>query len=546
MPVYVHPTSRSLILPHEYAKKVRWLNHFEQARWLTWRGSKMLALPHNLSTAWKLANDGISVPGPIQYYYDWPGRVRPFEKQKQTADFLTLHRRAYCFNEIGTGKSLSALWALDYMRREGALTDRVLILSPLSTLERVWGDEIWRNFPQYRYGVVYGTRDQRERILQEDFDYYILNHDGIKVFADIVRDGRYRKVKLAPLFEEFLRGIGIIVVDEGAVFRNKNTDLWLVLREIVKSKGIWWLTGSPMPHAPTDIWAQAKIVTPQLVPAYFGRFRDQVMYKVTQFKWLPKPGWERTVYSMIRPVVRFRRDEMTDLPPRIVETREAALSSEQSKVIKELLREFYLELKEGRLTVANEGVRRQKLLQAYSGAVYLDGGRAKSLSPAARLATLGEVLDEVGGKVIVFAPYEHNIQLLESYIAKQGYSVGVVTGSVSATQRNEIFRAFQEGDLQVLLANPGTMAHGLTLTASHVVVWWSPIDDYEIYEQANGRITRPGQKHEQVIVHIQATDSKLEAEAYRRLAKKESMQGLLLTLLEGLHREGGNRIKSDI
>lgn len=531
MPVYVHSASKTLLLPHDTARRVRWLNHFSGARWITWRNARWLALPHNLSTAWKLTADGIAVPGPILHYYDWPGRFPPFEKQKVTADFLTRYDRAYCFNEMGTGKSMAALWALDYMRRENALDGRVLIVSPLSTLERVWADEIWRNFPQYRAGVVYGTRAQRERVLQGDYDYFILNHDGIKVFATIERDGKYRKVHFDPLFKEFLRGIDLVLVDEGAVFRNKSTDLWLVMRELVTNKRVWWLTGGPMPHAPTDIWAQAKIVTPERVPTYFGRFRDMVMYKASQFKWLPKPGWEKTVYSMIRPVVRFRRDEMTDLPPLVVETREAELSPKQKKVAKALLRDFAVELRQGRLTIANEGVRRQKLLQVYGGAVYTDGKGRENLNPAPRLAALSEALDEAGGKAIVFAPYDHHVELIRAHVARS-YSVGVVTGKTSPNQRNEIFRQFQERDLQVLLANPGTMAHGLNLHASHVVIWWAPIDDYEIYDQANARISRPGQKHKQTIIHMQG--SKLETEVYKRLARKESMQGLLLALLEEL------------
>ncbi len=370
-------------------------------------------------------------------------------------------------------------------------------------------------------------------MLVEPFDFYVLNHDGIKVFVDIERDGKYVRTHVDPMFREFLESVGLIIVDEGAVFRNSQTDLWRALQAIVGDRRLWWMTGSPMPNAPTDIWAQARLVCPHLVPRFFGRFRDMVMTKVTQFKWVPRPGWEQTVYSMVRPVVRFRREEFLDIKAPMYEPRKVELSAEQRKIEQELLREFYVELRDGRLTVANEGVRRGKLLQLYGGALYLDGGSRRLLDTAPRFQELLNILEQSGGKAIVFAPYDHHVELIAGALKGRGIEIGVVTGGVGATARNLIFKEFQDGTLPVLLANPATMAHGLTLTASHVIVWWAPIDDFEVYEQANGRITRPGQTQQPVIFHLQS--SRLEAETYRRLQRKESMQGLLMSLLEQLN-----------
>ena len=108
-------------------------------------GRQLVVLPHRLDEIRVLNNIGVRAPSPILYYYDWPGRYTPFTHQRQTAAFLTLHRRALVLNDIGTGKSLSALWAADYLMRIGCV-HKVLILSPLSTLERVWGDAIFSNF----------------------------------------------------------------------------------------------------------------------------------------------------------------------------------------------------------------------------------------------------------------------------------------------------------------------------------------------------------------------------------------------------------------
>lgn len=518
------PSKRVVLLPYDDARRVKWLDHIEH-EWVRYRGEKRLVLPHNLETAWKLAADGIKVPGPIRHYYEWAGRYTPYKHQLETADFLTRHWRCFVFNDMGTGKTASSLWATDFLRQQGAIS-RVLIISPLSTLERVWGDEIFK-MRVGEYGTIYGAKSQRERVIQTPYDYYVINPDGLKVFASF--DGR--QINFDPLFQEFLRGIDLVLIDECAVFRNAKTDRWRVLNKILEDdrKRAWLMSGSPMPNQPTDIWAQARLVSKDLVPRYFGKFRDQVMHKVSQFKWVPKKDWEQTVFAMVQPSIRYRLEECIDLPPMVEETRGCELTAEQKRIEKKLLREFRIELKEGSITTANEGVRRMKLHQLYGGIVYGDGGTPIETPCPSRLTALHEAIEEAGNKAIVFAPYTHMLDYLARYLSKH-WMLGVVFGGVSAGKRDQIFSEFQGGDLQVLLAHPGTMAHGLTLTASSTVIWYSPIDDFEIYEQANRRIRRPSQTKTQVVTHIEA--SKLERSMYERLRKKRSMQGLLLELLE--------------
>jgi len=170
-----------------------------------------------------------------------------------------------------------------------------------------------------------------------------------------------------------------------------------------------------------------------------------------------------------------------------------------------------------------------KLLQIATGAVYDRDGAVLSLEPKAKIAECVELIHELGNKAIVFTPYKHSIKMLSEALAKE-FTVAEVSGDVSPAKRSGIFHDFQEGDLQVIVAHPQTMAHGLTLTASKGVIWFAPIDNYEIYEQANGRITRPGQAFTPLVVHIVATE--VERKVYARLRNKEKMQGLLLTMLE--------------
>lgn len=476
-----------------------------------------IIVPYSLHACAVLAAHGLRAAGPIRSEYDFPRppNQTPFEHQIATADFLTQNPRAFVFNEIGTAKTASALWAADFLQRKGEI-GRVLIVSPLSTLLRVWGDEIYTRLLDRKYAILHGSREKRMRMLGTMHDYYIINPDGLEIIAEAMRPRR---------------DITHVIVDEGAVFRNARTDMYRALWEIAgpsSGRSVWWMTGSPMPTAPTDAWAQARVINPSLVPKYFTRFRDQVMRKVSTFKWVPKRNWEQTVYSVLRPAVRYKRAECLDLPPCTTEERQIEMSPQQKKLYHQMAEQFRVELQEGLITAANEGVKLGKLLQIAGGAVYDTDHISHPIDYRPKLRALIEEIRAAGNKAIVFAGYQHIVARLEDDLRKH-FSVGIVNGLVSPKRRNEVFHTFQKGDMQVLLAHPECMAHGLTLTASSVCIWVTPTDSFEHYEQANGRITRPGQTQKQVIIHLTASD--VERRVYRRLKQKESMQGLLLDLL---------------
>jgi len=491
------------------------LTRFDRTKQVTYKGEDFTVLPDSLDTFEILSKENVTYAGPITRYYSWPGQFTPFDHQIETSDFLCRHRRAFVFNSIGTGKSLSALWAADYLRRQGKVR-KTLIVATLSTLWRVWADEIYKNFPGITFAVLHGSRQKRLSMLSKDKDFYIINHDGMKVLqADLdARDD-----------------IDLVILDEGAQFRNAKTDKYKsldVVAGVKSNRRLWWLTGSPMPNAPTDIWAQARMINPDLVPRYFSRFRDQVMTQRNQFLWVPKPNWEQQIYAMLKPSIRYTRDQCLDLPPCITEVREVEMSKDQEKAYKSMCAEFIAEMKGGTVIAVNEGVRRNKLIQIATGYVYDQNGVTHDLNCSAKYKALIEAVEESGNKAIIFTPYRHSAESIAKQL-KSKYTVGMVHGGVSTPIRSKIFSDFQDGDLQLIVAHPGCMAHGLTLTASSTIIWWGPVDSYEIYEQAIGRITRPGQKLKQTIVHLVCSD--IEKKVYKRLGKKESMQGLLLELL---------------
>ena len=174
---------------------------------------------------------------------------------------------------------------------------------------------------------------------------------------------------------------------------------------------------------------------------------------------------------------------------------------------------------------------RLKLLQISCGAIYGADREIHHVDAAPRVKALREIMEQCNEKIIVFAPFTSVVHMLHREL-KKDYSVEVINGEVPAKVRNSIFSAFMDSDNpRVLVADPGTMSHGLTLTAASTIIWYAPTDRTETYLQANKRIDRPGQTKATTIVQLAATP--VEREVYRRLEANESLQGLVLALAKG-------------
>jgi SNF2 family DNA or RNA helicase len=475
-------------------------------------------LPHNPDEVRVLRNLGYTVPSPIMSDYDWGG-TKPFKAQVVTAAMLVVEPRAYVLNTMGTGKTRSVLFAFDFLRKRGAAR-KMLVVAPLSTLNFTWAREVFQIFPGYKVGILHGPKEKRLKVLNQDHDIYVINHDGIGVL------GKELQAKFGKN--------DILCFDEVAVFRNSRSKKHKAAK--VLSMGftrVWGLTGTPTPREPTDAYGIIQLINPGQagVPKAFTHFRDELMRKVSQFKFLPRPGAQEKVFKYMQPSVRFTLADCIDMPPVIHMDHEAALSGEQAKIYKELVRFCRAQIPTGSITAANEGVVLNKLLQVATGAVFFDDKKARMLDFAPRMDVLKELVEENDRSVIVFAPFVPLVDEIADRLTKD-HIVHKIHGGTPIKERSEAFTKFQTLQTkQVIVAHPATMAHGLTLTAANLVVWFGPTWDLEIYEQANARIARPGQTSDRVVVsHIMA--SPVEREVYRRLKSKEKMQGALLRLYE--------------
>jgi SNF2 family DNA or RNA helicase len=450
-------------------------------------------------------------PNPILGRYEWPGVYKPFEHQRTTAAFLASHPRCFCFNDPGTGKTSAAAWAADYLMNQGKVK-RVLVVCPVSIMDTAWRSDLFKTVMHRTVGIAIGSREKREAIINGRYEFVIINFDGVKIVTPALAAG----------------GFDLIIVDEANAIKSVSTDRWKALASLVRADTrLWLMTGTPASQSPLDAYGLAKLVNPDGVPRFFGAWRDKVMVKITQYKWVPKNESQAIVHAALQPAIRYTKEECLDLPDLLYATREVPLTPQQQKYYNAIKQEMITRAAGEEITAANAASMLNKLLQLSQGAVYTDTKEIVQFDIKPRLAELISIIEQTDYKVLVFVPFRHVLEMLRD--ALTGYTVEVIHGGVPATARAEIIKRFQTQDNpRILLMVPQATAHGITLTRADQVVWWGPIPSTEYYLQANARAHRQGQTRNVTVTHLQG--SPVEKRLYTMLQGKIDMHQALVEL----------------
>lgn len=489
-----------------------------------------------LTAAQALASAGAPTASPIVRDYDFPGTKRPFKHQYRICSFLTANKRAYCFADMGTGKSLACVWAADYLMRIGEIK-RVLIVCPISVMVRTWEDEFFHVNPARRISILYGTKAQRIKRAANDHEVHIINYDGLQVIENEIRYNNY----------------DLVIIDECTVYGEVGTARWKVAARLFdKTPYLWGLTGTPTLRGVEYAFGQAALVTPHTVKGVTKyKFKERVLRQINTFMWVERPDANDEVAKVLKPAIRVRKKDCIDLPPVTHLYREVELSAEQADCYARLKSDQFVGNEEVSITAANGAVLMNKLIQIATGAIYDDNGEARKFNVNKRIAETMEYIDRaraesddpLNGKTLVFVPFKHTALMLKAALDAEKvnkqpkYVTKLITGDTSAKDRDKIFDAFQnERSPDVIIATPQTMSHGVTATAASCIVWFGPTTSAETYVQACNRIDRPGQRNDMTIVHLYSTP--VEWKLYKALQQSKVSQADLLSMynsfLEGL------------
>lgn len=452
-----------------------------------------IAFPWTYANAACLALVDLPTVSPIYKDFNWPGPswFRPYQHQIRCADFLALRRRAYCFAGTGSGKTATAIWAALYLKQLG-LIKRVLVLSPLSVLTDAWEMGLGRLlFGIDTFTIITGSAQKKAKLVKEDTTFHAINFEGVKNLHAELMANNY----------------DLVVIDESTKIKNRETDLWMLVYPLVaKALYSWQMTGTPTPMGPMDAYGQACMFDrfgDRKVSKYW--FENLTTFQSGPFKRIPVQGWQGIVAQYLKPAIRIRTRDCVDLPPIVYTQRHIPMTPVQDAAIKMLRTQESVNLAGREVEGTNMAILLNKVVQIACGAV-LDGeGTVIEMKATKRLNECLELALEAEGKTIIFAPFRAAVNSVAKYLRGKGLKVGIIHGGIAAGARQKVFNAFQledKSEMDVLVAVPSAMSHGVTLTEASHTIWYAPVTSTETYLQANARMERNGQKRHMTVTEI--------------------------------------------
>lgn len=431
-----------------------------------------------------------------------------YKHQKDDVNFILSRNIVANFSDPGTGKTRTALEAINARAKEG----RTLIICPKSIMEPAWGNDIKKFTPHLTYNLAYA--EKRLNAFTMPSDIVIMNHDGVAWLA-----------KNLPALASFTQ----LFVDESTAYKNHSQRTKAIFKICEHFKYRVIMTGTPYTNSITDVWRQAFVLDngERLGKSYF-RFREATC-KPRQLGngviiWEDKDGMEPIIFQLLADItIRHKLEDCIDIPPNTTQDIPFTLNDTHYQHYKTLERDSILELQTGKVTAVNAAVLRNKLLQVASGAVYNTTGDPTVLDHD-RYELIRD-LAEARPQTIIAYQWKHQRDILAKLIPDSA----VIGGDTPMEQRYESINAFQAGHIRHLIVHPKTGAHGLTLTAGHATIWASPPPSPEAFTQFNRRIYRAGQTKKTETLLVTAKNT-VEGLVYERLNGKLLKADLLLEL----------------
>lgn len=444
----------------------------------------------------------------------------PYPYQQCCAARIVADAAVGLFLDMGLGKTVITLDAINTLRYDRWAVQRVLIIAPKKVAEGTWTKEAqkWEHLRHLRISAVLGSQQKRLRALATPADIYVINRDNVAWLVDYFKN--------AWPFD-------MVVLDESSSFKNSQSKRFKALK-LVRSRinRLVELTGTPASNGLIDLWAQIYLLDGgarlgRTLGQYRERFFDPDKRSRTQiFSYTPKDGSMEYIQQAIGDIcVSMKAEDYLNLPDRMFDDVPVVLDDKARKAYRQLERDLLLELDEGQITAASAGVLTGKLLQLCNGAVYDSEKRPLAIHNCKVEAFL-EVLEQLNGQhCLVFYNFQHDRDRLLAALEPLGLRVRVYQNAADED-------AWNAGEIDVLLAHPASCAYGLNLqNGGHHIVWFGLTWSLEQYEQANKRLHRQGQRHP-VIVHHLVVQGGMDEDVIESLRAKGDTQEALMDALK--------------
>lgn len=430
--------------------------------------------------------------------------------------------RAVLGHGLGLGKTVITLTALEDLIYNSFEISRALVIAPLRVAEDTWSRESakWDHLKHLRISKILGTPAQRRAALAAEADIYIINRENVVWLCDEL------SVAGGWIFDA-------VVIDELSSFKSPKAQRFKALRKyITRSSRVIGLTGTPAPNGLIDLWSQIYLLDGgerlgRTVTGFRERyFLPDKRNQTTIFSYKPKENADNAIWSKLSDIcVSMRAEDWLTLPERIDNVVTVRMTDRQREAYEKFERDQYIQFIEGEVTAVSAAALTNKLLQYSNGAMYkTDGSYIETCE--GKLDALEDIIEAANGKpVLCFYSYKHDLER----ICKR------FPDAVKLDSADDIER-WNNGEIGLLLAHPAGAGHGLNLQAGgNIIVWFGLTWSLELYQQANARLYRQGQKNA-VIIHHLLTENTVDKRVYQSLQDKGEVQDDLLDALKAKYR----------
>lgn len=439
----------------------------------------------------------------------------PHDYQTRAKDFILEHPKAGMLLEMGLGKTVITLTAIDVLINELFEVDRVLVIAPKRVAEDTWTREHakWDHLRHLRVSKVLGSPEQRRRALATDADIYVIGRDNVVWLVEQCRQSW---------------PFDMVVIDELSSFKNPQAKRFRALKKVIpKASRVVGLTGTPSANGLMDLWAEIYLLDRgerlgHTLGAYREKyFRPGARNGYVVFKWEPLRGSREKIEAAISDIcISMSADDYLTLPKRIDNLIPVKLSPQEMKQYKTMEAEQLLHIDDEDVVALNAAAVMTKLLQIANGSVYSHEGNVVRLHDA-KLEALLEIIDTTDSPVLIFYSYKHDLAAIKAAIP-----------GARTLDGPEDIAEWNAGKVQVLLAHPASVGYGLNLQeGGHVIVWYGLTWSLELYQQANARLYRQGQD-KPVIIHHLIAEGTVDEQVMRALQEKDMSQAALMAALK--------------
>lgn len=435
----------------------------------------------------------------------------PHDYQKRAIQLILDKPKVGLFLDMGLGKTVCTLTAIDELIYERFEVNKVLVIAPKRVAEDTWTTEAakWDHTKHLRISSILGSKNDRIKALDTDADIYVINRENVKWLVYTCKPWMF----------------DMVVIDELSSFKSNRSQRFKSLKSVTpyfdRCVG---LTGTPTPNGLLDLWPQMYLLDRgERLGRTVTAYRDKYFYPAAcnghiVYKYGLKTGADDQIMTAISDIcISMKAEDYLNMPEKIVNIVKVKMDKKARKLYDTLEKDCVMTIEETDVTALNAASLTGKLLQMANGCVYDENGGTVLIHDE-KLDALEEIIEAAQGEpVLVFYNFKHDFERIKSRFKH----VKTLDGSSD-------IREWNEGKISLLACHPASVGHGLNIQrGGHIIVWFGLTWSLELYQQANARLYRQGQDKSVIIHHI-VTEDTVDEDVMKALTSKEINQNVLL------------------